>query len=337
MSTVVTYRSLCRSLLLLRSHPPVGRRWWYTLARLGIAGLYFYGAVVIALLALEDRLLFNNRTVHDYWDDPPPGLEPKDVVLSSTDGTHLHGWWTAPAGWTPEHGALLYLHGNGCNLSTLGPSAMVWREELNVAVLLIDYPGFGQSDGQPTEAGLYAAGDAAYDWLVNEQKVPAARILIHGLSLGGGIAVDLASRRPHWALILSSTFTSFPDEAQAVVPFVPGKWLAHNQFRNLDKIAHIKTPIFIAHSTTDPLIPFNHGERLFDAAASEHKRLLPIINGPHDLRDEWQIRVAVREFLVELEPTDSYLRMAGRVTRGGGEFQNGIFWDPASLAPRDSD
>lgn len=308
MSTVVTYRSLCRSLLLLRSHPPARKRWWYTLARLGVASLYFYAAVLIALLVLEDRLLFNARTAADYWDAPPPGLDPVDVTLTSADGTHLHGWWTVPPDWTPERGALLYLHGNGCNLSTLGPCAVVWREQLNVAVLLIDYPGFGHSDGQPSEAGLYAAGDAAYDWLVNEQKVPATRLLIHGLSLGGGVAVDLAARRPHRALLLSSTFASFPDEAQAVVPFIPCKWLAHNQFRNLDKIAHITTPIFIAHSTTDPLIPFSHGERLYAAATSEHKHFLPIENGPHDLRDEWRIPLAVRQFLLELEPTNDYLR-----------------------------
>jgi uncharacterized protein len=337
MSAVVTYRSLCRSLLLLRLHPAMRKRWSYTLARLGVAGFYLYVAVVLALLVLEDRLLFNTRTAHDYWDDPPPGLSPADVTLTSADGTHLHGWWTMPPEWTPDHGALLCLHGNGCNLSTLGPSAVMWRDGLNVAVLLIDYPGFGRSDGQPSEAGLYAAGDAAYDWLTKEKKVPATRILIHGLSLGGGVAIDLAARRPHQALILSSTFTSFPDEAQSVMPFVPGKWLAHNQFRNLDKIAHVTTPIFIAHSPTDPLIPFSHGVRLYDAATSEHKRLLPIVNGPHDLRDEWQIHVAVRDFLLEVEPTDKYLRKGGPFARSGLHQIQLQFFNKASLGHIDPD
>ncbi|MGH6738315.1 MAG: alpha/beta hydrolase, partial [Bradyrhizobium sp.] len=236
-------RPLLLSLLTLRSYPGTRKPWLYALARLAVLGAYLYLVVMLALLALEDRLLFNVRTAADYWDEPPSGLDPQDVEIVSGDGTRLHGWWSAPPYWTPEQGALLYLHGNACNLSTLGLSAMVWREQLNVAVLLIDYPGFGRSAGSPSEAGLYAAGDAAYDWLVNEKKVPPKRLLIHGLSLGGGVVVDLASRRPHRALILTSTFTSFPDEAQAVVQFAPGKWLVHNQFRNIDKIARIKTPV----------------------------------------------------------------------------------------------
>ena len=230
MSTAVLprRRSYLLSLLLLRRSPH-GKSWGYAALRLAVLAVYLYGAVVLALLALEDRLLFNVRTAADYWDAPPAGFDPQDVDISSSDGTRLHGWWSAPPYWTPEQGALLYLHGNACNLSTLGMSAMVWREQLNVAVLLIDYPGFGRSGGQPSEAGLYAAGDAAYDWLVNEKKVPPNRLLIHGLSLGGGVAVDLAAPRPNRALILSSTFTSFPDEAEAVVPFTrPNGWCITN-------------------------------------------------------------------------------------------------------------
>jgi fermentation-respiration switch protein FrsA (DUF1100 family) len=297
-------RSPLLSLLLLRSYPQARQPWLYALARAGVACGYLYLAVVVALLALEDRLLFSPRTAADYWEPPPPGFEPEDVEITTRDGTRLHGWWSAPPYWTPEQGAFLYLHGNACNLSTLGLSAQTWRDQLNVGVLLIDYPGYGHSEGTASEAGLYAAGDAAYDWLTNEKKVPPKRLLIHGLSLGGGVAVDLASRRPHRALILTSTFTSFPDEAQAVVPFVPARWLVHNQFRNLDKIPQIKTPIFIAHSTTDALIPFSQSQRLYDAATSEHKRFLPIEDGPHDLREEWQIHLAVREFLQEVDPID---------------------------------
>ncbi len=302
---VLPRRPLLLSLLTLRSHPGTRKPWLYALARVGLLAVYVYAAILLVLLSLEDRLLFNVRTAADYWDDPPAGFEPQDVTILSGDGTRLHGWWSAPPYWTPEQGAMLYCHGNACNLSTLGYSAMTWSEDLHVAVLLIDYPGFGRSEGTPSEAGLYAAGDAGYDWLVNEQKVPPNRLIIHGLSLGGAVAVDVASRRPHRALILSSTFTSFPDEAQAVVPFVPSKWLAHNQFRNIDKIGRIKTPVFIAHSTTDPLIPFSQGERLYAAVTSEHKRFLPIENGPHDLRDEMRILEAARAFLEEVDPIES--------------------------------
>src|SRR5205085_697993 len=79
-------------------------------------------------------------------------------------------------------------------------------------------------------------------------------------------AVDLASRRPHRALVLVSTFTSFPDMAQKVYPWLPGRWLVHNQFNSLDKIARCRGPVFIAHDRADGLIPFGQAERLFAAA-----------------------------------------------------------------------
>jgi uncharacterized protein len=294
-------RSLLLSLLLLRSGPQARKPWLHKLLRFAVGGLYLYAAVLLALMALEDRLLFSPKTAADYWNPPPDDLDPQEVDLTSPDGTRLHAWWCAPPYWRPEQGALLYCHGNGCNLSTPAQAATVWRDQLHVAVLLFDYPGFGHSEGRPSEAGCCAAADAAYDWLVQKQKVPAQRLLIYGLSLGGGVAVDLASRRPHRALLLTSTFTSFPDLAQTIVPFTPAKWLAHNQFRSLDKIAHIATPVFIAHGSADLLIPYRQGECLYEAATSEHKRFLRIEDGPHDLVVEWKIPFAVRDFLLEVE------------------------------------
>ena len=123
---------------------------------------------------------------------------------------------------------------------------------------MFDYPGFGRSSGQPSEAGCYAAGDAAYDWLREVQKVPGERIILYGGSLGGGTATDLASRRPHRALVLVACFTSFPDMAQTRFPWLPGRWLVHNRFDNLGKIADCRGPVFIAHGTRDGLIPFAH-------------------------------------------------------------------------------
>ena len=311
----LSWRSPLRSLLRFRSRPRVRKPWTHTFARLGVLGFYLYWTVVVVLIGLEDSLLFNPRTAARTWEAPPDGLDAKDVTINSRDGTRLHGWWCEPQGWEPEYGAMLYCHGNACNLSIHGDSALVWQRQLNVAVLLIDYPGYGHSDGTPSEAGLYAAGDAAYAWLIEEKKVPANRLLIHGLSLGGGVAIDLAARRPHRALILSGTFTSFPEEAQAVVPFTPAKWLAHNQFRNIEKISHVTTPVFIAHSTTDPLIPFSQGERLYAAVISPHKRFLPLVDAPHDLRDEWDVHTAVRQFLLEVDPLeDGYFGHPRRLT-----------------------
>jgi uncharacterized protein len=294
-------RSLLLSLFLLRSCQFVRKPWLYNLSRLAVASLYLYFAGVLFLMMAEDRLVFRTLTAAEYWKPPPPGLDPRDVEFISADGTRLHGWWITPPNWEPEQGALLSCHGKGGNLSIVGSSALQWRNQLNVAVLLFDYPGYGYSDGQPSEASCYAAADAAYAWLRDVQQVPAQRLLIHGQSLGGAVAVDLASRRPHRALILSSTFTTFPDAAQSTVPFAPAKWLAHNQFRSLDKIAQITTPIFIVHGTADHTVPYWQGERLFAAATSTHKRFLRIDGGPHNLDHTGDVQRAVRAFLRDVD------------------------------------
>src|SRR5579862_1265770 len=174
-------RSYVWSLLLLRGNPH-GPSWRYTALRAAVAVSYLYGLLILVLLAAEDRLLYHPVTAAQHWNPAPRGLDPQDVQFTSADGTRLHGWWCAPPGWTPQQGALLLCHGNSGNISYLTPAARHWQEQLHVAVFLFDYPGFGRSQGTPSEAGCYAAGDAAYEWLVNEQKVPPNRLLIHGQS-----------------------------------------------------------------------------------------------------------------------------------------------------------
>jgi uncharacterized protein len=176
--------------------------------------------------------------------------------------------------------ALLYLHGNAGNLSHRGGVMTELRRELGVPVMLVDYPGYGRSGGSPSEAGCYAAADAAYDWLTKEQKVAPDKLLIYGASLGGGVATDLASRREHGALILDKTFTSLPDVGQALFPWLPVRLLMRNRFDSLTKITRCKRPVFVTHGTADQVIPFAHGERLY-AAANEPKRFFPMPGGGH--------------------------------------------------------
>src|SRR5207253_8642806 len=131
------------------------------------------------------------------------------------------------------------------------------------------------------ESGCYAAADAAFDWLVNVQKVQAERIILYGGSLGGGVAIELAGRRPHRALILVSTFTSVPDMAQRLYPWLPARWLVRNRFENMAKIGKCTKPIFCAHGTKDSIVPFEQGQRLF-AAAPEPKRFFPMEGYDHN-------------------------------------------------------
>jgi fermentation-respiration switch protein FrsA (DUF1100 family) len=122
--------------------------------------------------------------------------------------------------------------------------------------------------------------------------------LIYGGSLGGGVAVDLASRRPHRALVLAKTFTSMADTAQCLYPWLPCHWLVRNRFDNLEKIGKCSMPIFIAHGTADGLIPFSQGERLF-AAAPVPKRFLAMEGVGHDSGFSPDFFPSLRDFFAE--------------------------------------
>jgi acetyl esterase/lipase len=241
------------------------RSWKHRVGRTGLFAVYLYVGILLFLLSLEDYFLYHPTSAAD-WAPPPPGISVQDVKMTSRDGTSIFAWWSTPPGWRPEQGAVLLCHGNGGNLSFRGKLLRRWLEEMKLAALLFDYPGYGRSGGKPSEAGCYAAGDAAYDWLRQQAQVPAERIVLYGVSLGGGIATDLAVRRPHWALVLVSGFTSFPDMAEVKFPWLPCRWLVHNQMDNLHKIGSVPGPVFITHSRSDALIPFAQAKRLFAAA-----------------------------------------------------------------------
>jgi fermentation-respiration switch protein FrsA (DUF1100 family) len=253
-----------------------------------------YLGVVIVMLALENWLLYPAAGSAQWLSKPDARIQ--DVTLVSADGTPLHAWWLPCDG---AAGAVLYCHGNGGNLSHRGSTLLRWQQELGLNVFIFDYPGYGKSAGSPSEAGCYAAGDAAYDWLIR-QKIPPEQILLFGNSLGGGVATDLASRRPHRALVLARTFTCAPDVAQSIYPWLPARWLMRNRFDSLAKIGRCRQPVFIAHGPSDGLIPFALGERLF-AAANEPRRFYRMDGVDHNTALGSAFFTELRQFLASAE------------------------------------
>jgi fermentation-respiration switch protein FrsA (DUF1100 family) len=213
--------------------------------------------------ALESSLLFHPVKATEGWIKPPASLHVEDVWLRSTDGTPIHAWWLPSQG---SQGAILFCHGNAGNLSYWTPVTETVSSTLSQSILIFDYPGYGRSGGKPSEAGCYAAADAVYDWLVQKQHISPEQIILFGESLGGGVATDLAVRRPHRALILVKTFTSIPDMARKGVLTSASAALVKNQFDNLAKIGRCAPPIFIAHGDHDRIIPLSQGQELFESA-----------------------------------------------------------------------
>jgi fermentation-respiration switch protein FrsA (DUF1100 family) len=255
---------------------------WRRVRRFVLRRLWFYPLVYVCVVAvfalLENSLVFRPTSAAEEWLTP---VDPRteDVSFASADGTTIHGWWLPPE--RPGTGAVLVAHGNGGNLSHRGQLAADLNRTLGAGVLLFDYPGYGKCEGKPSEGGCYASGEAAYHWLTDGAKVPANRVVLLGESLGGGTAVELATRHDHRALVLMCTFTSLPAAAKVHYPWLPTHTLMRNRFDNLAKIGRCTRPVFIAHGTADEVIPFAHGEQLF-AAANEPKAFLPLDGLTHN-------------------------------------------------------
>jgi fermentation-respiration switch protein FrsA (DUF1100 family) len=252
---------------------------WRFIRRRLVTYPILYCVVVLVFLALETSLVFVPSSAAEAWSDP---LDPKsrDVGFTSADGTKLHGWWSPPD--DPAQGAILFSHGNGGNLSHRGWLAAQLRASLGTGVLLYDYPGYGKSEGKPSEASCCASGEAAYQWLTTEGGIAPNRVILLGESLGGGVAVELATRHEHRALVLFYTFTSLPKAAKYHYPWLPTNWLMRTRFDNISKIGRCPRPVFILHGTADKVVPFAHGEALF-AAANEPKEFLRLDDHPHEV------------------------------------------------------
>jgi pimeloyl-ACP methyl ester carboxylesterase len=136
----------------------------------------------------------------------------------------------------------------------------------NSDVFIIDYRGYGQSEGRPNEAGTYLDAEAAWRYLVEDRGIEPKQIIAFGRSLGGAVAAWLAIEHPPKGLILESTFTSVPDMAARQFPFLPVRWLARTQYNTIDRLPQIYVPLLISHSPDDRIIPYSHGQRLFEVA-----------------------------------------------------------------------
>jgi fermentation-respiration switch protein FrsA (DUF1100 family) len=221
---------------------------------------------VIGLLAygymFTDRIIFQ-----------PPPASYKDseqiIKLTTADGAKIS------AIYLPNENSsytILYSHGNAEDLGSVRHK-LAELHSMGFAVFGYDYHGYGTSQGQPNEKAAYQDIDAAYEYLTNELHVSPDHIILHGFSLGGAIAADLASRRPVGELILESTFVS----AFRVVTTMP---MPFDQFTTLAKLKNIKCPILVVHGRADRVVKFWHGQMLFDNA-NEPKQFLWIENAGH--------------------------------------------------------
>jgi hypothetical protein len=232
------------------------RRGLRFLRRLAVYLLVGYLLVVAVYWLLENHLVFQPDTAAEHWRDPEdPRIQ--DVWFDAADGHRIHAWFLPHA---DSRDSVILCHGNGGNLSPRSKTMLRMHDHLRRNVLIFDYPGYGKSTGDPNEASCYASADAAYDWLTKEKGLPASRVLLYGESLGSGVAVELATKREHQAVVLAKPFTSLPAAAKYHYPWLPAYLLMTNRFDNLRKIKSVHTPVFVAGGTADRVIPFAQSE-----------------------------------------------------------------------------
>ena len=246
---------------------PLGAPWYVT-------------SLLVAVSGYSALWFFANRSVYypvkyprGFW-EVQAELHAEDVWLHTSDDVQLHAWWVRREG---AGLVTLYLHGNAGNVTHRYPQI----REITAAgssILILDYRGYGRSGGWPTEKGLYADAETAYQYLIRTGYRPG-QIILHGESIGSAVAIDVASRNPCAGLVLEAPFSSAGDVARTVLP-VFGPMLVWS-FDSVKKISRVRAPMLFIHGKQDEIIPLRLGQKLF-AAAPEPKLLWIIDSARHN-------------------------------------------------------
>jgi len=247
--------------------------------------LVAYGGIVGLAFAFQDQLLFQPSSRLIATPDAA-GMAYETVRLNTDDGETLHGWWV-PAGDVSRETSgespmrtLLFFHGNAGNISGRLQSVQQFHR-LGLNVLIVDYRGYGESTGTPSEQGLYRDAETCWRHLTEARGIAPDSIVVFGRSMGGGPATWLATKHRPGALILESVFTNVPDVGAHHYPFLPVRAMATNQFDNEARVAEVDVPTLHIHSRGDRVVPFELGREVYEAAA-DPKQFLEIEGGHND-------------------------------------------------------
>lgn len=257
-------------------------------------------AVGIVLLIILPVMIFEEKFIYfpvkhpgGFWfvtkmQSPEGAISPtiEDCAFTTADGVKLHGWLCTPHRNTggnhepvPYEMTLLWFHGNAGNI-TMRYDLIRIMMNIPVRVFIIDYRGYGKSEGSPSEEGLYLDARAAWDYLTIERETSPDRIIIFGKSLGGAPAVDLASKVDAAGLIVQSTFSSAAEMSRRMMPFLP-RFLLRTKMDSVGKIKDVHYQKLFIHSPVDEIVKYKLGRQLFDAA-SEPKEFYDVQGAPHN-------------------------------------------------------
>ena len=233
-----------------------------TLRRLLALAALAYLVVCVILYVAQPRLVYFPSREYGLTPDDI-GLAFEDLTLTTSDGLALAAWYVphpSPAG------TALFCHGNAGNMSNRLVTVQTLHA-LGYNVLLFDYRGYGRSEGSPDEQGTYLDAEAAWRYLTQTRGESPQSLIIMGRSLGGAVAIELATRHEPAALVVESTFTCLADVAAVHYRCVPVRILTRYHYDSAAKVAGLRCPKLFLHATDDELVPIELGRHLYEAAA----------------------------------------------------------------------
>lgn len=190
---------------------------------------------------------------------PPAPLEEVELEVDSVG--RVVGWHRAVGDGAPDEPALVLFHGNGENLETMRVAGVLAAlADLGYPFLVIDYPGYGRSDGSPSEPHLMAAGSAAIDWV--RWRYPSRPVVAVGWSLGAAVALELTARGEAEAVVAMSPWTRLEAIGRAHFPGWLVGLMVRERYDSLAAARRIERPALVMHGERDRIIPVEHGRRV---------------------------------------------------------------------------
>jgi len=197
----------------------------------------------------------------------------ENIDIKTKDSIKIKGWFVKNSK-AQKSPLIIYFGGNAEEVSNLIEKADKFNEW---SLSLINYRGYGQSEGKPNEKSLFEDAISIYDYFSKRNDIDTNRIILMGRSLGSGVAVYLAQNRPVNALILVTPYDSMTSVAQEKVPILPVPLILKNRFDSLSRVTSIKIPMLALVAEKDSTIPPNHAKRLVEKWGGKY--ILKIIEG----------------------------------------------------------
>lgn len=238
----------------------------------GLAGLIAYVRFIEAttIFLPNKHLSFTPKQI---------GIPFEEIFFRTKDRLRLNGWLVKSVSAKRPAATLLFLHGNAGNMGDRLDKIKLFRQ-LGLNVFIVDYRGYGLSEGRPTEQGMYLDALAAFDYLKTRRDIDINKICVYGESLGGVAATYLAAHRPVAGLIADATFSSAADMGRHIMPVIPS-FLISVKMDSLQRVKAMAVPKLFIHSTEDETVPYALGKKLYQAAAAP-KQFLKITGGHND-------------------------------------------------------